>query len=265
MKQRYAIRIYILIVTGIFSILILTYSCKKDDSNKPADETTVKDIDGNVYHTITITIGLKNGIVGDLKTTSATQTWMVENLKTTRYRNGDTIADVKEKNKWYLLYAAKTGALCCYNNDPALSYKYGKLYNFYAVADSRNIAPTGWHVATDDEWTTLINYAIANPGSAGSEAKALACVTDWASSSEAGAIGNDLTKNNTIGFSAVPGGFRHSYGEFNGVGENGGFWSSTEGGQLNSWYRFMLNNASNVNRFAREKEYGFSVRCVKNQ
>jgi uncharacterized protein (TIGR02145 family) len=260
MKNKINILLLIFMIASIISTL--TYSCKKgDDNNPPQPVNTVTDIDGNIYHTITI--GLKKGMVGNLKTTYSEQTWMVENLKTTRYRNGDSIPNVSDNNKWYLLYTSKTGAQCSYNNDPAQCNKYGKLYNFYAVADSRNIAPAGWHVATDADWTTLINYAIANPGTSGSEAKALASKTDWTTSTDAGVVGNDLTKNNSIGFSALPGGFRHSYGEFAGVGENGGFWSSTEGGQLNSWYRFMLYNYSNINRFAREKEYGFSVRCVK--
>ena len=111
---------------------MLTGSYKKDSNNDPeqSQSETVKDIDGNVYHTVTI----------------GTQIWMVENLKTTKYRNGDGIPNVTDNTQWGNL---TTWAYCNYNNDAANGTKYGKLYNWYAVNDSRNIAPTGWHVPTD--------------------------------------------------------------------------------------------------------------------
>ena len=99
-------------------------------------QTTVTDIDGNVYRTVKI----------------GTQVWMAEKLKTTRYRNGDPIPNVTDNPQWISL---KTGALCWYKNDEANKATYGSLYNWFAVADSRNIAPVGWHVPSDEEWTTL--------------------------------------------------------------------------------------------------------------
>jgi len=100
---------------------------------------TITDIDGNVYHSVTI----------------GTQTWMVENLRTSKYRNGDSIINVTNNTSWSTL---TSGAYCDYDNTPNNSIIYGKLYNWYAINDSRSIAPMGWHVPTDVEWTTLITY-----------------------------------------------------------------------------------------------------------
>jgi uncharacterized protein (TIGR02145 family) len=141
------------------------------------ETNTVTDIDGNIYHTVTI----------------GTQVWMVENLKTTKYRNGDPIPNVTG-NAWAAL---TTGAYCWYNNDAA-TYKatYGALYNWYAVADSRNIAPTGWHVPTDAEWTTLTTF-LGGESVAGGKLKETG--TNHWTSPNTGAT-------NETGFTALPGG-----------------------------------------------------------
>ncbi|HEY5591011.1 MAG TPA: fibrobacter succinogenes major paralogous domain-containing protein [Paludibacter sp.] len=187
-----------------------------------------------------------------------TQVWMVENLKTTKYRDGSAIPNVTDDDTWGSL---RTGAYCNFGNDDAIGgTKYGKLYNWDAVNDSRNIAPTGWHVPTMDEWYTLTDYLYANYGTFGS--KALASKTDWASSTNAnaGAVGNDLTKNNTTGFTALPGGYRNHYGTYNDSGYYGYWWSSSDGG-----YRYLLYYGSYVGKdFSYYgKVYGYSVRCVK--
>lgn len=245
---------YPLLLMGM--LLMLTNSCKKDDSNSPSSTSTVKDIDGNAYHTITI----------------GSQVWMAENLKTTKYRNGDPIPNVTDNSQWINL---QTGAFCNYNNDAAIGDKYGKLYNYYAVNDSRNIAPTGWHIATSTEWKTLEDFVAANLGNSGSVAKAIASKTDWASSTMEGAIGNDLSKNNLTGFNALPGGVRHENGEFGGsdyyqvklgIGFYGSWWNSTPGWKVN---RDMFYDESTINSYSSGANYpyfiyyGFSVRCVK--
>lgn len=224
---------------------MLANSYKKDDNNNTPDNT-VKDIDGNVYQTVTI----------------GTQVWMVENLKTTKYRNGDPIPNVTDDTEWSNL---TTGAQCNYNNDAAIGNKYGKLYNWYAVSDGRNIAPTGWHVPSDAEWTTLENYVAANLGTSGSVAKALASKTDWASSTDAGAVGNDLTKNNSSGFTALPGGYRYGYGGFSSIGFNGYWWTSTEGSSDYAWNRNLGCYDPVVGRSSNYGYEGrvFSVRCVR--
>src|ERR1035437_40951 len=104
---------------------------------------TVTDIDGNVYHTVTI----------------GSQVWMVENLKTTRFLNGESIPNITDNYSWATL---STGAYCDYDNLTDNSSNYGHLYNWFAVVDSRKIAPTGWHVPTDAEWIILQNYLLAN-------------------------------------------------------------------------------------------------------
>ena len=196
-----------------------------------------------------------------------TQVWMTENLRTSKYRNGERISNLTLAADWS---AATLGAWCYYNHDATLGRKYGKLYNWYAVADNRNIAPVGWHVATDEEWTTLINYLIANgynyDGSTSGDyyAKSLAATTDWATDSGTGTIGNDLTQNNRSGFSALPGGYRYySNGTFGGVGFGGYWWSSTEYGGRFAWHRYMNYINSYVSGLGNSKQYGFSVRCVR--
>jgi len=241
MKKKSSILICSFLMMGV--LVMLATSCKKDDNNNTPDNT-VKDIDGNVYQTVTI----------------GTQVWMVENLKTTKYRNGDPIPNVTDDTEWSNL---TTGAQCNYNNDAAFGNKYGKLYNWYAVSDGRNIAPTGWHVPSDAEWTTLENYVAANLGTSGSVAKALASKTDWPSSTDAGAVGNDLSKNNTSGFSALPGGYRSMVGSFNVIGYYGSWWTSTEDNASSAWDRYLNYYFPGVYRSSYSKGSGFSVRCVR--
>ena len=196
-----------------------------------------------------------------------TQVWMTENLRTSKYRNGERISNLTLAADWS---AATLGAWCYYNNDATLGRKYGKLYNWYAVADNRNIAPVGWHVATDEEWTTLENYLITNGynynGSTSGDnyAKSLAATIDWATDSGTGTIGNDLTINNRSGLSALPGGLRFdNNGTFYHVGLNGDWWSSTESSTNYAWYWSMYYNYSSVVRNDATKQHGFSVRCVR--
>lgn len=210
---------------------------------------TVTDIDGNVYHTVTI----------------GTQTWMVENLKTTRYRNGDAIGtttasipnDATSKYQW------------AYNNDENNVAKYGRLYTWYAATDTRNIAPVGWHVPTDAEWTTLESYLIANgynydgTTTGDKTAKSLAATTDWNTYTTTGTIGNDLTKNNSSGFTALPGGYRYYTGTFYGIGYYGYWWSSTEYYTTGAWGRRLYYGDADLGRGSTSKHAGFSVRCIR--
>lgn len=144
------------------------------------------------------------------------------------------------------------------------SVKYGNLYNWFAVNDSRNIAPTGWHVATDAEWTTLENYVTTNLGTSVSVAKALAATTDWATYSAAGAIGNNPSINNYSGFSGLPGGFRSNYdGTFYDVSNTGYWWSSSEISTTYAYYRYLYYYGSTVGSSYDAKSTGCSVRCIK--
>ena len=123
MKARIRIWAYTLVITSM--ALILASSCKKKEENNQFETGTVTDIEGNVYKTVKI----------------GTQWWMAENLNTTKYRNGDPISNVYDGGAWHSL---TTGAYCNYNNDVNIASTYGRLYNWYAVTDSRNIAPPGW-------------------------------------------------------------------------------------------------------------------------
>ena len=225
MKKNYKIWIYPLILMGF--ALNLTISCKQNSD-------TVTDIDGNVYKTVTI----------------GTQIWMKENLKVTKYRNGDSIPYVIDNTQWSNL---TTGSFCDYNNDANNSTTYGRLYNWYAINDSRNIAPEGWHLPTDAEWSTLIDY-LGGKSVAGGKLKEIG-TTYW-NSPNTGAT-------NESGFTAHSGVPRDSYGTFGNVGRNGYWWCSTENSTNCAWVRYMYYNSSDVGRDSGRKLDGYSVRCVR--
>jgi uncharacterized protein (TIGR02145 family) len=195
---------------------------------------TVTDMDGNVYHTIAI----------------GTQIWMVENLKTTRYCNGDAIQEITGNKA---LGNLTQGAYCNYGNKSNNADTYGRLYNWNAVKDSREIAPPGWHVATDEEWETLITHLGAKEEVGGKLKEA--DTKHWESPNK------DATNN--TGFTALPGGYRKHSGTFCGIGNYGGWWSSSESKAANAWGRLMYYYNSAVYRVNYAKKSGFSVRCVK--
>lgn len=200
-------------------------------------QEVVTDIDGNAYHTVKI----------------GTQTWMIENLRTTKYRNGENINNLKVAADWK---NSITGSWCNYNNDSISGTNYGKLYNWYAVSDSRNIAPVGWHVASDAEWTTLTTYL--GESAAGGKLKETG-FQNWFSP--------NTGATNESGFTGLPGGLRsYSDGTFRNLGSNGYFWSSTQSDSLRAWDRELFYNQVNCFRYYYDsKRYGFSVRCVKDE
>lgn len=210
---------------------------------------TVTDAQGNSYKIVKI----------------GTQWWMAENLKVTKYNDGTAIPNVTDATAWAAL---TTGAYCDYDNSTANGTKYGHLYNWYTV-NTGKLAPAGWHVATDAEWTTLKTYLIANgynyDGTTTNNkiAKALAAKTDWTSFDATGVIGNDLSLNNSTGFSALPGGYRSASGSFNYLGEYGCLWSATEFSSANAWYRELGYGGAGLSSSYYYKQEGFSVRCVR--
>jgi uncharacterized protein (TIGR02145 family) len=196
----------------------------------------VTDIDGNLYHTVTI----------------GTQVWMVENLKTTKYRDGTQITNVTDATAWFNLNIG-TGAYCNYNNDANNATTYGRLYNFHAVKDSRGLAPKGWHIPTHTEWTTLSTY-LGGDNIAGGKLKETG-ITHW--------ISPNVGATNQTGFTAIPGGFRSYSGFFSNIGEYGDWWSSTEYSSNEAWSWYMYYNYSAINSINRYKTFGYSVRCLK--
>ena len=179
------------------------------------------------------------------------QIWMAENLKTTKYINGDIIPIVTDGITWVNLVV---GAYCNYNNSLSNSLTYGKLYNWYAV-NTAILAPNGWHVATDAEWTTLTNYLLGETGSGGKLKKN--CTTLWQSPNTAA--------TNKSGFTALPGGYREgSGGTYADMGVDGIWWSATEIPTTDgAWNRSVCCADSNVYRTSYYKPNGLSVRCVR--
>lgn len=195
---------------------------------------SVTDADGNIYKTIQI----------------GTQTWMAENLKTTKFRNGDLIPEVTDRTQWKTL---ASGAYTNYNNEAGLSATYGCLYNWYAINDNRNLAPEGWHVATDNEWTTLVDYL----GGRGLAAyKLLETGTSHWAAPNSGAT-------NECGFSALPGGFLLTGEGYLGIGSNSIWWSATEVDTDYGSYWEIFNEYNRIDKYGYNKTDGHSVRCIK--
>ena len=174
------------------------------------------------------------------------QYWMEKNLEVTTYRNGDPIPYVTDATAWAAL---TTGAWCYYNNDPS----NGKLYNWYAVNDPRGLAPTGWHVPTDVEWTTL-STTLGGDAVAGGKMK-VAGTTRWTAP--------NTGADNSSGFAGLPGGNRDSNGTFINVGNFGYWWSSSEEVPTFAWSRNLYYNNGNIVRYDFNKRNGFSVRCLR--
>ena len=195
---------------------------------------TVTDIDGNVYQTVKI----------------GNQWWMAENLKVTRYNNGDAIPNVTDNTQWSNL---TTGAYCNYDNDINNVAVYGRLYNWYAAEDSRNIAPVGWHVPSDTEWQTLVDY-LGGSSVAGGKMKE-AGTAHW--------LSPNTGATNTSGFTALPAGYRSNNGSFSNMSNYGYWWSATEYSTAYAWYRLLSYLYSQVDRYYGNKRYGFSIRCIR--
>lgn len=186
--------------------------------------------------------------------TIGNQQWMNKNLDVTTYRNGDLIDSVISPADWVGL---TTGAWCYYNNDSTMGPKYGKLYNWYAVNDPRGLAPAGWHIPSDAEWTTL-STTLGGIDTAGGKLKE-AGLLNW--------ISPNKFATNSSGFTALPCGVRGLNGKFSNLGLNGYFWSATESSsQLpqTAWMR-ILSSANGKVKPSPDfgKFYGFSVRCLK--
>jgi uncharacterized protein (TIGR02145 family) len=193
----------------------------------------VSDIDGNIYHTIVI----------------GAQVWLIENLKTTRFNDGTPIPNVTDNTAWGAL---TTPGYCWYQNNVANGATYGALYNWHAVNTGR-LAPKGWHVATDAEWTTMGNF-LGGDAVAGGKLK------------EAG-LAHWLTPNtgatNETGFSALPGGYRYGNGSFNYQGYSGLWWSASEDNASDAYYRYLSYGYDSLARDSYYKSCGFSVRLVR--
>lgn len=225
------------------AVLFMVTSCTKKEEkifipgqfNPDLTYGTMTDIDGNVYKTI---------VVG-------TQTWMAENLKVTKYRTGEDIPVITDDMEWDSL---TSGAYCNPNFFSGSATGYGLLYNWYSVNDSRNIAPSGWHVPTHSEWIILSEY-LGGKNIAGGKLKESGTV-HWKSPN------NDAT--NETGFTALPSGCRNSDGYFSEMGTYAYFWTSTEANASLAWFRYLNYYYPKVQEsYSYGKSCGFSVRCIK--
>jgi len=180
------------------------------------------------------------------------QEWMVENLSVSRFRNGDPIPEAKSNAAWEIVLSQRKPAWCYYGMDSTNADIYGKLYNWYTVNDPRGIAPEGWHVPSDGEWQTLIDY-LGGDKVAGGKMKE-SDLSIWKNPN------SGVTKKNK--FSALPGGYRYHDG-FYYMGYTGFFWSSTEHTTCTAWTRLLNYDNTEVYRYFGNKWDGYSVRCIR--
>ena len=208
------------------------------------------------------TYGIKKGLSPIETIVIGTQTWTSKNLDVATYSDGTTIPEVQNEQDWASL---STGAWCYYNNAPANDAIYGKLYNWYAVAgiwneasktdvsQRKKLAPTGYHVPSDAEWTTLTDY-LGGAGVAGGKMKESG-TTHWSSPN------TDAT--NSSGFTGLPGGYRNYDGSFSIIGYFCYWWSSLEYNTTYAWYRELYYLDGYANSYYYYKINGFSVRLIK--
>ena len=197
--------------------------------------TPLADIDGNIYHAIAI----------------GTQIWMVENLKVTKYNDGTSIPLITNNTDWLNLSGP---GYCWYNND-AVTYKspYGAMYNWFAV-NTGKLCPTGWHVSTDAEWTTLTD-GLGGLSVAGGKLKETG-TSHWTSP--------NTGATNETGFTTIPGGYRaYQNGTFLYIYDDCTFWTATSNTSLAAWGRAIVYNSGAVQVISNDKKYGASVRCIK--
>jgi len=179
-----------------------------------------------------------------------TQTWAVANLNVVTFRNGDTIPEARTNKDWVTAGESGKPAWCYYNNDPANGPKYGKLYNWYAVNDPRGLAPAGWSLPGDRDWTTLMYY-LGGPEASGRKMKN---TTGWID----GNIGT-----NESGFTGLSGGYRVENGIFLNLGSIGTWWSTTES-KASTAIDFYLSLGGSLKSTSNPKQRGESVRCIRN-
>lgn len=237
-------------ITIIALFLFIASGCKKEDS--PINQTngrtsavfnpnltygTMTDQEGNEYKTFYI-----NG-----------QTWMAENLRTRKYRNGDNIPKIVNNTTWVNL---TTGAYCNYNNTENIDTiaTYGRLYNWYTISDSRNLAPKGWHVATNTDWE-LLALLLGGENVAGFK---------FRENGDYHWYGFGEYATNESGLTILPSGVRSpSDGTFCCIGAEGIYWSSTQADDSYAWIIPFVMTSSECVRISNHMGHGFAIRCVK--
>jgi uncharacterized protein (TIGR02145 family) len=184
--------------------------------------------------------------------TIGTQVWMKKNLDVDHYRNGDSIPEVRDMKAWENL---TSGAWCYYNNDSTLGKIYGKLYNWYAVNDSRGLAPSDWHIPSDSEWIKLDYYLFDEDLKVSGGKMKETGTTHWQSP--------NTGATNSSGFSGLPGGWRHYSTSFSGLGKLGIWWTSSNYDTDNAFNYYLIYDDDRLLGVPDYKYGGYSVRCVK--
>jgi uncharacterized protein (TIGR02145 family) len=179
-----------------------------------------------------------------------TQIWMTQNIDVDKFRNGDLIPQAKTDEEWQKAANNQQPAWCYYNNETANDKKYGKLYNYYAVIDSRGLAPNGYHIPSDAEWSTLITY-LGDNDETGTKMKS---TSGW---------NEDGNGTNSIGFSGMPGGIRYSDGSFLHIGNYGVWWTSSEYASSGAFFHRLNCDTGLATGGEGTKNDGLSVRCIK--
>ena len=253
-------------------IVLMLVSCGSDES-----ESTLTDKrDGQTYKTVKI----------------GNQVWMAENLNVDKFRNGELIPEAKTNEEWRKAGENRQPAWCYYDNDPENGRYYGKLYNWYAVSDSRGLAPKGLHVPSEAEWLTLIDYLGGkrerdslrkNSGSwkegtpnqeqtsrtVGIKMKS---TRGWRNDGHYSLNGKNMGNgSNSSGFSGLPGGRRSGFfrdgGTMGGDGEDGYWWNLGDGSSNKIWYRYLRYNDGGVHvndvHVDSDTQKGMSVRCLR--
>ena len=242
-KTLYYVRAYAINGSGISYGNLESFTTLDGLQSNPGNG--LSDLDGNSYSSIV----LGNG-----------QEWMGENLRTSTFSNGEPIIQVQDSAQWYSIASP---AWVSVSNSANFDNPHGKLYNWYAVADARNVCPIGWHVPTDADWSSLVHYLDSSStstamgvqsGTAGGKLKQ-AGTTNW--------VYPNTGATNEINFSALPAGIRLSNGDFQSFGEKNFFWSTNEADGLNGYGRYLYSNNSSVVRIFEDKRTGGTVRCLK--
>ncbi len=217
----------------LFSLLILCCSVSSE-----AEGPAIHHTDNEKYSSVKIGI----------------QEWMSENLNAGYFRNGDPIPEARTAEAWKEAGQNGRPAWCYYDNEPENGKIFGRLYNWYAVSDPRGLAPEGWRIPGDRDWQILVN-ALMGPEEAGGKLKE-AGTAHWIEPN-AGAV-------NSTGFTARPGGCRDIHGAvFRYIGDVAFFWSATESAAFTAWFWELYSSHSQVQRHFQNKQFGFSVRCVR--
>lgn len=212
---------------AFFLVFISLFSCK--------NEEIVEDVDGNEYHTTRI----------------GKQTWMVENLRVSRFKNGDSIEELKSSKDWKKVNQA---GYSFYNNDVDFVKDYGFLYNYNCLQDKRGIAPEGWRIPTEEDLRQLESFI--NSDSIGFFLKEKGN-QHW--------LASDAVGNNATGFNALPGGYRDENGNFYMLKSNGYYWTTNGTFEFYNWSDRMFQVFADVRRDSVFRRYGFSIKCIKEE